>query len=81
MQLEVVSLWSRHGSQLRLNVSLENESYFAAVQIGVAMMTIPQNIVMALLFFPLAIMIPYMDVRYRRIPNKLVLQFFWQDSR
>jgi prepilin peptidase CpaA len=28
---------------------------------------------MALMFVPLAIMITYMDVRYRRIPNKLVL--------
>ena len=36
-------------------------------------MPIPQNIVMALLLFPLVIMITYMDVRYRRIPNKLVL--------
>ena len=36
-------------------------------------MPIPQNIAMAALFFPLAIMITYMDVRYRRIPNKLVL--------
>ena len=36
-------------------------------------MTIPQNIAMALLFFPLALMISYMDVRYRRIPNELVL--------
>jgi len=36
-------------------------------------MPIPQNIAMALLFFPLALMISYMDVRYRRIPNKLVL--------
>jgi prepilin peptidase CpaA len=37
------------------------------------MITIPQNLLMALLFFPLAVMITYMDVRYRRIPNKLVL--------
>jgi len=36
-------------------------------------MPIPQNIAMVALFFPLAIMITYMDVRYRRIPNKLVL--------
>ena len=36
-------------------------------------MTIPQNIAMALLFFPLAVVIAYMDIRYRRIPNKLVL--------
>ena len=36
-------------------------------------MTIPHNIAMALLFLPLALMITYMDVRYRRIPNKLVL--------
>jgi prepilin peptidase CpaA len=36
-------------------------------------MTIPQNIVMALLLIPLVIMISYMDIRYRRIPNKLVL--------
>lgn len=36
-------------------------------------MPIPQNIAMALLFFPLAIIITYMDIRYRRIPNKLVL--------
>lgn len=36
-------------------------------------MPIPQNIAMALLFFPLAITITYMDIRYRRIPNKLVL--------
>ena len=32
-----------------------------------------QYIAMAVLFFPLAITITYMDVRYRRIPNKLVL--------
>jgi len=32
-----------------------------------------QYVAMALLFFPLAITITYMDVRYRRIPNKLVL--------
>jgi prepilin peptidase CpaA len=32
-----------------------------------------QNVVLALLFIPMAIMIIYMDVRYRRIPNKLVL--------
>lgn len=32
-----------------------------------------QNIAIALLFFPLAIIIAYMDIRYRRIPNKLVL--------
>jgi len=31
-----------------------------------------QNIAIALMFVPLAIMIAYMDVRYRRIPNKLV---------
>ena len=36
-------------------------------------MLIPQNVAMALLFFPLAIVITYMDIRYRRIPNKLVL--------
>jgi prepilin peptidase CpaA len=36
-------------------------------------MPIPQNVAMALLFFPLAIIITYMDIRYRRIPNKLVL--------
>jgi len=36
-------------------------------------MTANQNIAIALLFFPLAIIITYMDVRYRRIPNKLVL--------
>jgi prepilin peptidase CpaA len=32
-----------------------------------------QNIALALLFIPMAIIITYMDVRYRRIPNKLVL--------
>ena len=36
-------------------------------------MPIPQNIAMAVLFSPLAILIAYMDIRYRRIPNKLVL--------
>jgi prepilin peptidase CpaA len=36
-------------------------------------MLIPQNVAIALLFFPLAIVITYMDIRYRRIPNKLVL--------
>jgi prepilin peptidase CpaA len=35
-----------------------------------------QYIAMATLFFPLAITITYMDVRYRRIPNKLVLVIF-----
>ena len=33
----------------------------------------PQNIAIALGFIPVAIAITYMDVRYRRIPNKLVL--------
>jgi prepilin peptidase CpaA len=32
-----------------------------------------QNFATAFLFIPLALMITYMDVRYRRIPNKLVL--------
>lgn len=32
-----------------------------------------QNIAIGLLFIPLAAIITYMDVRYRRIPNKLVL--------
>jgi prepilin peptidase CpaA len=32
-----------------------------------------QNTAIALMFIPLAIIIAYMDVRYRRIPNKLVL--------
>jgi len=31
-----------------------------------------QNMAIALMFIPLAISIAYMDVRYRRIPNKLV---------
>ena len=31
------------------------------------------TVALALLFIPMAIMIVYMDVRYRRIPNKLVL--------
>lgn len=33
----------------------------------------PQTLVTALLFVPLAAAITYMDVKYRRIPNKLVL--------
>jgi prepilin peptidase CpaA len=32
-----------------------------------------QSTAVALMFIPLAIIIAYMDVRYRRIPNKLVL--------
>lgn len=36
-------------------------------------MLIPQNIATAVLFIPLAFSITYMDVRYRRIPNRLVL--------
>ena len=35
-----------------------------------------QNIAIALMFIPLAIVITYMDVRYRRIPNNLVLVTF-----
>ena len=34
------------------------------------------NVVIALLFIPLAVAITYMDVRYRRIPNMLVLAIF-----
>jgi prepilin peptidase CpaA len=34
---------------------------------------VPQNTAIALLLIPMATMITYMDVRYRRIPNKLVL--------
>ena len=34
------------------------------------------TVVIALLFVPLAIAIAYMDVRYRRIPNTLVLAIF-----
>ena len=33
----------------------------------------PQNVAIAFGFIPVAIAITYMDVRYRRIPNKLVL--------
>jgi len=33
----------------------------------------PQTFVTALIFIPLTAVITYMDVRYRRIPNKLVL--------
>ena len=36
-------------------------------------MLIPQNIATALIFTPLVVSISYMDVRYRRIPNKQVL--------
>ena len=36
-------------------------------------MLIPQNIATAVIFIPLATSITYMDVRYRRIPNKQVL--------
>jgi prepilin peptidase CpaA len=36
-------------------------------------MLVTRTIAMALMFIPLAIAITYMDVRYRRIPNKLVL--------
>ncbi|MEP6912252.1 MAG: A24 family peptidase [bacterium] len=32
-----------------------------------------QTIALAILFIPMAILITYMDVRYRRIPNELVL--------
>jgi len=32
-----------------------------------------QTIALAILFIPMAIIITYMDIRYRRIPNKLVL--------
>jgi prepilin peptidase CpaA len=37
------------------------------------MTAVSQNIATALLLIPLAFAISYMDVRYRRIPNKLVL--------
>jgi len=33
----------------------------------------PRNLAIAMLFIPMAAIITYMDVRYRRIPNKLVL--------
>ena len=36
-------------------------------------MPAPQNLAIGLLLVPMAIVITYMDVRYRRIPNKLVL--------
>jgi len=36
-------------------------------------MQVPQNIATALIFIPLALSITYMDVRYRRIPNRQVL--------
>lgn len=36
-------------------------------------MLVPQNIATALIFIPLVLSITYMDVRYRRIPNKQVL--------
>jgi len=36
-------------------------------------MLIPQNIATGLIFMPLVLSITYMDVRYRRIPNKQVL--------
>jgi len=36
-------------------------------------MFIPRTVALAAMFIPLAFAIAYMDVRYRRIPNKLVL--------
>lgn len=36
-------------------------------------MLIPRTVALAAMFIPLAVAIAYMDVRYRRIPNKLVL--------
>lgn len=36
-------------------------------------MLVPKNIVFGLIFIPLVLSITYMDVRYRRIPNKQVL--------
>ncbi len=36
-------------------------------------MLVGQNLAVALMFVPLAIIAAYMDVRYRRIPNKIVL--------
>ena len=36
-------------------------------------MSASQNVALAVLFIPMALLIVYMDVRYRRIPNKLVL--------
>jgi prepilin peptidase CpaA len=39
-------------------------------------MLAPQNIAIATLFIPLAVIITYKDVRYRRIPNNLVLVTF-----
>lgn len=36
-------------------------------------MLAPENIALAIVLIPMAIMISYMDIRYRRIPNKLVL--------
>ncbi|HEY2974942.1 MAG TPA: A24 family peptidase [Pyrinomonadaceae bacterium] len=36
-------------------------------------MLVGQNLAVALMFIPLAITASYMDVRYRRIPNKVVL--------
>ena len=36
-------------------------------------MLTPYTVSIALVLIPMAIMITYMDVRYRRIPNKLVL--------
>lgn len=36
-------------------------------------MLIPDTVAVALILVPMAIMITYMDIRYRRIPNKLVL--------
>src|SRR5215813_5877877 len=36
-------------------------------------MLAPENIALAIVLVPMAIMITYMDIRYRRIPNKLVL--------
>ncbi|MGI9167708.1 MAG: A24 family peptidase [Pyrinomonadaceae bacterium] len=36
-------------------------------------MSVQQNIAMGAMLIPMAVSIAYMDVRYRRIPNKLVL--------
>ncbi|MFN2511208.1 MAG: prepilin peptidase [Pyrinomonadaceae bacterium] len=36
-------------------------------------MLAPQSTALVVMFIPLAVLITYMDIRYRRIPNKLVL--------
>src|SRR5512132_1986742 len=76
LELLLPSFGRKGGEFVTVHTNLSSSPHFSFLSVECgrrSLMIAHQNTVIALMFVPMAIIIAYMDVRYRRIPNKLVL--------